>query len=170
VIAPRVESMPAALPLKHAGHQLNGAERDSARPGIARSVPMPIINVKVSAAKAPETSQKIARMLLDKTTSILRKRADLTAITIDYVDPEHWIVGGQSLRAQGKSSFYFDIKVVDETNTKAEKARYVAEVFDGFRELLGDLHDESYVYVQDVRPTAYGFGGQTQEYRYQHEG
>jgi 4-oxalocrotonate tautomerase len=131
---------------------------------------MPIINVKVSAAKSAETSEKIARMLLEKTTRILRKRADLTAITIDYVDPEHWIVGGRSLKAQGRSSFYLDIKVVDETNTKAEKARYVAEVFEGFRDLLGDLHDESYVYVQDVRPTAYGFGGRTQEYRYQHDG
>jgi len=59
--------------------------------------------------------------------------------------------------------------VVDETNTKAEKARYVAEVFEAFRALLGDLHEESYIYVQDVRPTAYGFGGLTQEYRFQHD-
>jgi 4-oxalocrotonate tautomerase len=154
VIAARVDSMPTVLPLKHAGHRPDAAQRDSARHRIVKGVPMPIINVKVGAAKAPETSQKIARMLLEKTTRILHKRADLTAITIDYVDPEHWIVGGQSLAAQGKSSFYFDIKVVDETNTKAEKARYVAEVFEGFRELLGNLHDESYVYVQDVRPTA----------------
>lgn len=115
-------------------------------------------------------TERISRMLLDRTVDILRKRADVTAIAIDYVDPEHWIVGGRSLKAQGKHSFYFDIKVVDETNTKAEKARYVAEVFDGFREILGDLHPESYVYIQDVRPTAYGFGGRTQEYRFQHEG
>jgi 4-oxalocrotonate tautomerase len=67
-----------------------------------------------------------------------------------------------------KASFYFDVKVVDETNTKAEKARYVAEAFDAFGRLLGELHPESYVYVQDVRATAYGFGGKTQEYRHQH--
>ena len=130
---------------------------------------MPIINVKVSAEKSLEMTARISDLLLEKTTGILRKRADLTAIAIDYVDPEHWIVGGRSLKAQGKSSFYFDIKVVDETNTKAEKARYVAEVFEAFRALLGDLHEESYIYVQDVRPTAYGFGGLTQEYRFQHD-
>jgi 4-oxalocrotonate tautomerase len=129
---------------------------------------MPIINVKVSATKSERLSQAIAEMLLDKTSRILRKRADLTAITVDYVEPEHWIVGGKSLAAQRKSSFYFDIKVVDETNTKAEKAQYIEEVFAGFAELLGDLHPESYVYVQDVRATAYGFGGKTQEYRFQH--
>jgi 4-oxalocrotonate tautomerase len=32
---------------------------------------------------------------------------------------------------------------------------------------LGDLHEESYIYVQDVRATSYGYGGRTQEYRFQ---
>jgi 4-oxalocrotonate tautomerase len=129
---------------------------------------MPIINVKVSAQKSAESSKKIAGMLVEITSGVLGKRADLTAVTIDYVDPADWIVGGLSLAEQGKRSFYFDIKVVDETNTKAEKARYIAEVFEAFRGLLGELHHESYVYVQDVRPTAYGFGGLTQEHRFQH--
>jgi hypothetical protein len=38
----------------------------------------------------------------------------------------------------------------------------------GCERLLGNVHPESYVYVQDVRATAYGFGGRTQEYRHQH--
>jgi 4-oxalocrotonate tautomerase len=84
------------------------------------------------------------------------------------VDPEHWIVGGQSLAAQGKRSVYFDIKVTDETNTKQEKEQYIREAFDGLSRLLGNLHEESYIYVQDVRAAAYGYGGRTQEYRYQH--
>ena len=36
-----------------------------------------------------------------------------------------------------------------------------------FRRLLGELHEVSYIYVEDVRATAYGYGGLTQEYRYQ---
>jgi 4-oxalocrotonate tautomerase len=129
---------------------------------------MPILNVKVSAKKTSSLSRDIAEMLLEMTTRILHKKRELTAIAVEYVDPEDWIVGGQTLAAQRKSSFYFDIKVVDETNTKAEKAQYLREVFDGFAELLGDLHPESYVYVQDVHATAYGYGGKTQEFRYQH--
>ena len=69
---------------------------------------------------------------------------------------------------QGKGSVYFDVKVTDETNTKAEKARYISEAFAGFEKLLGDLHEESYIYVQDVRATSYGYGGRTQEFRFQH--
>jgi 4-oxalocrotonate tautomerase len=129
---------------------------------------MPIINVKVSATPSSEMSAQIASLLIEKTSRILKKKPELTAIAIEYVDPHHWIVGGTSLAVQQKNSFYFDIKVVDETNTKTEKALYVAEVFEAFARLLGNLHPESYVYVQDVRPTAYGFGGRTQEYRFQH--
>jgi 4-oxalocrotonate tautomerase len=129
---------------------------------------MPILHVKVSAKKSTELSQAIAETLLELTSRILHKKRELTAIAIDYIDPADWIVGGQSLAAQGKNSFYFDIKVVDETNTKAEKAQYLRESFEAFGKLLGDLHDESYIYIQDVRATAYGYGGRTQEYRYQH--
>lgn len=127
---------------------------------------MPILNVKVSVTKTRAISEAIAGLLLETTTRILRKKPELTAIAIDYVDPDDWIVGGRPLSEQGKSSFYFDIKIVDETNTKAEKAQYIREVFAGFEKLLGNLHPESYIYVQDVRPTAYGYGGRTQEFRY----
>lgn len=129
---------------------------------------MPILNVKVSAKKSPELTHAISETLLDLTTRILHKKREITAIAIDYIDPADWIVGGKSLAEHGMSSFYFDIKVVDETNTKAEKAQYIKEAFDAFNKLLGNLHQESYIYVQDVRATAYGYGGKTQEYRYHH--
>lgn len=128
---------------------------------------MPILNVKVSGAKSAETTKQITDLLLDITTRILKKKREVTAIAIDYIDRDCWMVGGKLLSEQGKNSFYFDIKVTDETNTKDEKAQYIKEAFEGFEKILGDLHEESYVYVADVRATAYGYGGKTQEYRYQ---
>ena len=127
---------------------------------------MPILNVKVSKTASPALTEAISETLLELTTRILRKKRELTSIAIDYVAPENWVVGGSTLASQGKSSFYFDIKVVDGTNTKDEKAQYIAETFAAFGKLLGNLHPESYIYVQDVRAEAYGFGGLTQEYRY----
>lgn len=129
---------------------------------------MPILNVKVSAMKSPELTKKIADLLLDLTSRILKKKREVTAIAIEYVDHDAWVVAGQLLSEQSKNSFYFDIKITDETNTKDEKAQYIKEAFEGFEKLLGNLHEESYIYVQDVRAAAYGFGGLTQEYRYQH--
>jgi 4-oxalocrotonate tautomerase len=129
---------------------------------------MPILNVKVSAKRSNELTRRISNVLLDLTSRILGKDPKVTAIAIDYVDPADWIVGGRSLAEQGKSSVYFDIKITDETNTKAEKARYIRDAFAAFAELLGNLHEESYIYVQDVRGAAYGYGGKTQELRYHH--
>lgn len=127
---------------------------------------MPILNVKVSRPANAELVREISETLLELTTRILRKKRELTSIAIDFVPPEHWVVGGATLAAQGVSSFYFDIKVVDGTNTKDEKSQYIAESFAAFAKLLGPLHPESYIYVHDVRAEAYGFGGLTQEYRY----
>jgi len=112
---------------------------------------MPILNVKVSAKRTAELSERITETLLELTSRVLGKRRDLTAVVIEYVDPSDWFIAGKSLSELHKASFYFDVKVVDETNTKAEKARYVAEAFEAFSGLLGELHPESYVYVQDVR-------------------
>jgi len=127
---------------------------------------MPILNVKVSGDKDVQVTRKITTLLLDTTTRILKKKPEVTAITIQYVQSDCWVIGGELLSEQSKSSFYLDIKVTDETNTKDEKADYIREVFEGFKGILGDLHDESYIYVEDVRAAAYGYGGRTQEFRY----
>lgn len=129
---------------------------------------MPILNVKVSATKSPALVRDISELLLELTTRILNKERRVTAIAIDFIDHDCWMVGGSLLSEQGKNSVYFDIKITDETNTKAEKAQYIREAFDGFARILGNLHEESYIYVQDVRATSYGYGGLTQEHRYHH--
>lgn len=129
---------------------------------------MPILNVKVSGVASGERSQQIAQMLSRHTQEILNKRPELISIAISYIDPVHWIVGGETLTKQKKSSVYLDIKITDETNSKSEKAAFIKAVFKSFEGLLGDLHHESYIYVEDVRAAAYGYGGLTQEYRYHH--
>jgi len=129
---------------------------------------MPMLNIKVSAKKSPEMTLAISNKLLELTGHILKKKPEVTSIAISYIDPGDWVVGGKTLAELGKTSIYFDIKITDETNTKAEKAQYIAEAFAAFHELLGDLHEVSYIHVEDVRAAAYGYGGLTQEYRFQH--
>lgn len=127
---------------------------------------MPILKVKVSDTKSPDTTRAISAMLLELTTRILGKKPELTAIVVEYVEPADWVVGGRTLLEQGKRSFHFDIKIVDGSNTRQQKAQYIREAFDGFARLLGELHEESYIHIDDVRASAYGFGGRTQEARF----
>ncbi|QCK84403.1 4-oxalocrotonate tautomerase [Phreatobacter aquaticus] len=128
---------------------------------------MPIIQITYSTpAPSVDLPARIAKDIVAITTRVLRKKPELTAVTIAQRDAAHWFVGGPSLAEQGLASFFLDIKVVDGTNTKDEKAAYVATIFDAFGQLLGPVHPESYVYIHDVKAEAYGFGGLTQEHRY----
>ncbi len=128
---------------------------------------MPIITVKVAPRRpVPDLERGVAATVAHASTHILKKNPALTAVVVERVDPKSWFAGGSSLAEQGKSSFWLEIKVVDGTNTKDEKEAFVAAVFERMAELLGDLHHESYVHVDEVSADAYGFGGLTQERRY----
>jgi 4-oxalocrotonate tautomerase len=129
---------------------------------------MPILNVKLAAEKSPQLTARVAASLIELTSRILKKKPEVTAITISYVSPDDWIIAGVPLSVHGMSSFYFEIKITDETNTKTEKEQYIREAFAEFKRILGKVHEECYIYIQDVRAASYGYGGRTQEYRYHH--
>ena len=59
-----------------------------------------------------------------------------------------------------------DIKVTEGTNTKDEKALYALRVFDGIEAIAGTLAPASYIVIHEVRADAWGYQGQTQEFRY----
>jgi len=127
---------------------------------------MPFVNVIVSRPPDATLVARIAEGVLERTSRLLHKPREITSVAVTFVPPAQWTVGGRTLQDQGLASFWLDIKVTEGTNTKDEKAAYLREVFSFFRELLGPLHDESYILVHDVRADAYGYGGQSQEARY----
>ena len=126
---------------------------------------MPILNLRLSTAPDAGQSAVIAATLSALTARLLHKAPELTSVTISHADAAHWFVGGPSLQAQGKASFFLDILISDETNTAAEKAAYIAAVFADMQEYLGALHDVSYIHVHDARQAAWGYGGLTQQFR-----
>lgn len=127
---------------------------------------MPYINVKITAKPTPQLSAHIAKEVSELTKAHLRKDPTITAVAVDYVDPQHWFAGGRSLAEQGMNTYWLDIKVVDGTNTKQEMAAYLDAIHALMANTLGGIHGESYVLVHEVPASAYGFGGKTQEYRF----
>ena len=77
-----------------------------------------MINVKLGAKKSAETTRRVAELLNELTTRILRKEPSVIAIALSYVEPEDWIIAGKSLREHQLASFYFSVTIADETNTK----------------------------------------------------
>jgi 4-oxalocrotonate tautomerase len=128
---------------------------------------MPIITVKYATQRpAPGQKAAIAAAASELAATVLHKDPKVTAVVVEGVDPADWYCGGRSLAEHGLASFWLDIRITEGTNTKDEKAAFVAAVFKRMSELVGPLHHESYVHANEVRDDAYGFGGLTQERRY----
>ena len=128
---------------------------------------MPLITVTYSTSREkPALKAEIAAAVSELTAKILHKDPKVTAIVLKSVDAADWFAGGKSLAEHKLASYWIDIHVSEGTNSKDEKAAYLAEVFKRMGELLGPLHEETYLHVDEVKGDAYGFGGLTQERRY----
>ena len=128
---------------------------------------MPLITVTVSTPHQKVLDKTaIAAEVARLSTTILRKDPKVTAVIVSRVPSDDWFCGGKSLTEAWLASFWLDVHVTEGTNTKDEKAAYLAAMFKRMGELLGPLHTESYLHVDEVKGDAYGFGGLSQERRY----
>lgn len=128
---------------------------------------MPSLTVDYSTPRCEDAALEgeVARLVLDLTVRHLGKKREPTAVTVVERPARSWFVGGASLADLGQASHRTVVRVTEGTNTKAEKARFVAAVHDGMTRLLGPMRPESYVVVEEVRADAWGYGGETQEHR-----
>jgi len=129
---------------------------------------MPYIHIQISGRADPELAARVADSASELTARILHKDPQLTAVVIDFVPATQWFIAGRPLAQEPKRSYHWTVSITDETNTKAEKSDYLAAVHRAMDELLGGAAEHSYTYVIDARAAAYGFGGKSQEWRYQH--
>lgn len=127
---------------------------------------MPFIQVKISGERDTALAVKTAQRITALTQQILRKNPADTNVVVDFVSPDLWFIANTSMAEQRARSFYLNISVTDETNTKDEKAAFIAAVYATMGELLGGVHEKSYVLVANPSGAAYGYGGITQEERY----
>ena len=127
---------------------------------------MPMINVQVAGEANAELADKVQQTVTRLTAEILGKDPKVTAVAVEFIPPRFWFIAGKSAAERGAAEFFVDVRISDGTNTKDEKARYIAETFSALSRLLGGRQSESYVHVNDVRADGYGYGGLTQERRY----
>jgi 4-oxalocrotonate tautomerase len=128
---------------------------------------MPLITVTVSTPhKKVLAKADIAAEMSRLSATLLHKDRKTTAVIVTRVPPEDWFCGDKSLAEHWLAGFWLDIHITDGTNTKDEKAAFIAAAFASMEKLLGPLHAESYVHVHEVKEDAYGYGGLTQGRRY----
>ena len=101
---------------------------------------MPLITVTYASSRnSPLLRADVAAAVSELTAKILRKYPKVTAIIVRSADAADWFAGGRSLAEQNLASFWLDVHVSEGTNTKDEKADYLAAMFRRMGELLGPL-------------------------------
>ncbi|WP_027478314.1 tautomerase family protein [Curvibacter gracilis] len=131
---------------------------------------MPHIVIHLSGQPDPVLARQVSQALTELTHRHLGKVKAVMATTVQFIGTDSWFIGQQSLADLDQNAYHVDISVTDETNTKAEKARFLKEVHAFMGQLLPRLHEISYCHVIDARAAAYGYGGHTQEWRHQQAG
>ncbi len=121
---------------------------------------MPFINVKV--AGPPLDHDQISCIqgrMTALTASVLRKQVAQTTVLVEQVSVAGWSVGAEPVDVAAK----VDAIVSAGTNTPEEKARFIAEVNNVLRAVLGsDLPNATHVIIHDVPEESWGYGGLAQ--------
>ncbi len=123
---------------------------------------MPTLQLKLTPPQAAERLQALARRLTDLSTQILGKRREVTAVVIEEVWPGRWFVGG---RNPSRATALLEIRVTEGTNSAEEKEAFIAAAHEELEQQLGPLEEASYVVVQEVQGTDWGYAGRTQAER-----
>ena len=128
---------------------------------------MPTLLLRVSPLQNPERYALLAQALTDLTVAVLRKRREVTAVVVDDVPAARWHIGGQAVR---QPTAWLQIDISEGTNTREEKARFVADAWALLQQHLSPgsgsgLAEASYVTVRELPATDWGYGGKTQAQR-----
>jgi 4-oxalocrotonate tautomerase len=123
---------------------------------------MPTLQLKITPPQSTERLGLLARRLTDLSTEVLGKRREVTAVVIEELWPGRWFIGGRNPR---DPTAMLEIRVTAGTNSAEEKAQFIAAASGLLEQQLGSLAEASYVIVQEVAATDWGYGGRTQAQR-----
>lgn len=126
---------------------------------------MPILTLKLSDNARIQSTQALAQGLTQLSADVLHKRADVTSVVFQRIAANDWWVGGE---ASDQVLMQLDIRITQGTNTEAEKTAFIAQAFDLLLQHFVDgqqLHATSYISVQELPASDWGYGGLTQQQR-----
>jgi 4-oxalocrotonate tautomerase len=126
---------------------------------------MPILTLTLSANAQLKDEKALALDLLNLSAQVLHKRAEVTSVVFQRVALGAWWVGDD---APSSVLAQLDIRITQGTNSEVEKAAFMAQAFALLPTHLAQgqqLHATSYISVQELPATDWGYGGVTQQQR-----
>jgi len=106
----------------------------------------------------PEQIGRLQQGTTDLMTSVMRKPLEGTSVLVERVSQGGWSIAGTPVDVAAQ----VDATIGLGTNTPDEKARFMAEMMELLRAVLGrELREETYVTFHEVDHGSYGRGGLT---------
>lgn len=128
---------------------------------------MPMITVRyMTPREDKDLRPRIAQLAVRLAHETLGKDPHVAAVLVEAADPQNWFIAGKRPADDGLAAFWLDIKITAGTNIKDDTSAFVKAMFDGMTDLLGPTHEESYVLAHAADGDAYGYGGRTQNDRW----
>lgn len=126
---------------------------------------MPYISVQLSKPASPAETVLLANGITDIMTRILRKKRELVSVSIDSIPASQWFIGGQNMAEQGETTAFVSTRITQDTNTVEEKSAAIAAIYSLLTEVMGTLAEASYIVLECLPVTDWGYSGRTQASR-----
>lgn len=126
---------------------------------------MPYISVQLSSPIDPMTADSLAQGITHILSNDLGKKEELTAVNITNSSSAQWYIGNRSLDTLHEQSAYVDIKISEGSNSKNEIKNAIAKLYELLNHELDNLSEVSYIALDEVDQTNWGYGGKTQHER-----
>lgn len=123
---------------------------------------MPTLHLRLTPLHNPQHYAALGQALTELTARVLRKRPEVTVVTIDDLPPARYHIGGL---AATQTAACLMIQITAGTNTVEEKSQFIAAAHALLTQQLGQMHPASYVTVQELPATDWGYSGLTQSAR-----
>ena len=126
---------------------------------------MPYIAVRISKTVSATQAQQLAGGITDIMTNTLRKQRSLVAVSIESIPASQWFIASQDMEVLQNITAFVSGIITEGTNTEAEKSHAIAALFELLTEVLGVLAEASYIVLDCVPASDWGYSGKTQASR-----
>ncbi|MCG7983429.1 MAG: 4-oxalocrotonate tautomerase [Candidatus Thiodiazotropha lotti] len=125
---------------------------------------MPVIKIQHSGEPlSNDTCTMLQRQVTGLINRVLGKVVPVTAVLISSLPNQQWSVGGDAITHH--QSVLMEIYITSGTNSEDEKRLMISEAYSLLEASLGPLVEASYVVIQELAPTDWGYAGVTQDER-----
>jgi 4-oxalocrotonate tautomerase len=126
---------------------------------------MPYIRVQLGKPVSPAETLRLADGITDVMTTILHKKQSLVSVSLETIPASQWFIGGQNMAEQTETTAFVSAKITEGTNTVEEKAKATAAIHTLLGEVLGTLAEASYIVLDCLPATDWGYASRTQASR-----